>query len=170
MNRSFIFFCLLFTLNNALAGCLEQNQVQSKGRTINFAEAKITNAKGETSPIASINDNSEITILHFWATWCTPCLKELPELDASIQLAEQKGYSILPINSVAADGEKSAALFNRLKLTNIPLLFDTNDLFRQLKLLGMPATIVFDANGLEIKRAYGALPWNCEDLLDELSN
>lgn len=157
-------------MNSALAECIDQSLVQSQGSKIDQYKASVVNEKGTQNLIKDINSDSEITILHFWATWCAPCLKELPELDASIQQAKEQGYKVLPINTDANSLEKSTALFSRLKIANLPLLFDTDNLFYQFKLLGMPATIVLDADGLEIKRVYGALPWECEELLSELSH
>jgi len=59
-------------------------------------------------------------MIHFWATWCKPCLTELPSL---IRLIQEKGQAVLAI-SVDNDPETAKAFAKKYKLNALPLFFD----------------------------------------------
>ena len=105
----------------------------------------------------------KLTAVHFWATWCVPCIDELPEIDQTIKNYEGKGLYIVPIameNNVGRIEE----FFVKHKITRIrPYRDDGITSFKSLGIRGLPTTVFFDSSGKEISRAEGPMPWLHED-------
>lgn len=85
------------------------------------------------------------TIINFWATWCSPCKKELPEL---IHLAEE-GVSIIGI-SLDQTGPKSVQTFVNTNKINYPILMGDQETFSNFSGISIPYTIVVDGKGTVI--------------------
>ncbi|MEQ9269935.1 TlpA disulfide reductase family protein, partial [Marinobacter salarius] len=65
-------------------------------------------------------------VLNFWATWCEPCLREMPSLDRLAYQAESLGIVVLAV-SIDEDGMTSVARFLRAKaIANLMVLLDPN--------------------------------------------
>ncbi|MFZ5616044.1 MAG: TlpA disulfide reductase family protein [Pseudomonadota bacterium] len=100
-------------------------------------------------------------LVNFWATWCAPCLKELPSLDA---LEGELGGDGFAVVAVAADPKgpvAAQAFLNRLKLKNLKLYADPK-LSLAIATGGsavLPVSILYDAQGREIGRLTGEADW-----------
>lgn len=86
-------------------------------------------------------------LVDFWATWCKPCLKNLPKLEKIQQEYVDKGLTILAINE---DGTRSLSkvepLVNSLGLT-FPVLIDQDrDVMRLYNVSGLPTSVLVDQN------------------------
>ena len=86
-------------------------------------------------------------LLDFWATWCKPCLKNLPKLEKIYQEYSEKGLTILAINE---DGTRSLSkvepLVNSLGLSFPVLVDEDRDIMRLYRVSGLPTSILIDAN------------------------
>tara|TARA_Y100000590_G_scaffold229165_1_gene258508 strand:- start:10571 stop:11098 length:528 start_codon:yes stop_codon:yes gene_type:complete len=107
-----------------------------------------------------INKNDgNIKILNFWATWCTPCKKEMPSLDEF--QAKNEDVLIFAINVDKPDKEKTNQFFKNLNIKNLKIYFDHElRLVNQFKLRGVPTTILLDKKGNEFARIMGELNFN----------
>ena len=101
-------------------------------------------------------------VLHFWATWCAPCVKELPSLD---RLSERwKDRVAFFAVSIDEDGETSVPRFIRKQNIRIPVL-----LFRAVRAperywgWGVPVTYFINPKGRLVARAMGPRAWDSED-------
>ncbi|MBS0285114.1 MAG: TlpA family protein disulfide reductase [Proteobacteria bacterium] len=107
-------------------------------------------------------------LLNLWATWCAPCVKELPSLDA---LTAQLGGRV-KVLAVSQDmqPEKVAPFVAERKLHSLQPYTDPE---MQLSLgyrVNLPTTILFDAKGREVWRVSGAMDWTApatRKLVDE---
>lgn len=103
----------------------------------------------------------KVILVNFWATWCAPCLKELPSLDA---LEGDLGGENFTVIAVAADpkGPEAAREFlDKLKLKNLKLYADPK-LALTIATGGsavLPVSILYDAKGREIGRYVGEANW-----------
>ena len=102
-------------------------------------------------------------LLNLWATWCAPCIKEMPTLDA---LAARGGDLRVLAVSQDMEGEeaKVSAFFEERKLSNLQAYRDPKlDLMMGLEAQVLPTTILYDAEGREVWRMVGAYDWAGEE-------
>lgn len=106
-------------------------------------------------------------LVNFWATWCAPCLKELPSLDA---LEERLGGDSFAVVAVAADPKGPAAaqeFLDKLALKNLKLYADPK-LSLTIATGGsavLPISILYDAQGREIGRLTGEADWTSAEAI-----
>jgi thiol-disulfide isomerase/thioredoxin len=97
-------------------------------------------------------------ILHFWATWCGPCVKELPDLDAFA--GKQKAAHIVAIATDIKDATRIRDFYKSKGITNLTIAFDKNGtLLRSFKTSGLPTSIFINSQGHEIGRIQGLIEW-----------
>jgi thiol-disulfide isomerase/thioredoxin len=90
----------------------------------------------------------KLTVIDFWATWCKPCLKAIPELNTIYDQFKDKGVAVISIN---CDGPRSVAkvgpMSKSLKM-NYPVLLDIDSTVKtQLNLATFPTLILVDSKG-----------------------
>lgn len=100
------------------------------------------------------------SVLNFWASWCEPCLKEMPDFqDVSDELGSQA--TIVGFNMLGVDGEieSAARRFAIERKVTYPLVFDRDGLFYAHFAVApaLPTTVLVDANGRVIHRQFGPL-------------
>ena len=85
-------------------------------------------------------------LIHFWASWCKPCRKELPEIEAAYRDLRQQGLEVLAVN--AGDDRQTAQAFaERLGLT-FPILLDEHwDTATDYGVIGLPITFFVGRDG-----------------------
>jgi thiol-disulfide isomerase/thioredoxin len=110
-------------------------------------------------------------LLHFWASWCAPCRRELPALDARLAPWQAAGLQLRAI-SIDREPEKARRFAAELELA-MPLYLDSPDgLAKQLDLPALPCSYLFDGDGAlllmlrgEDARGLDALEATVADLL-----
>lgn len=107
----------------------------------------------------------KVVLLNVWATWCAPCIAEMPSLD---RLEAQMGgddFAVVPI-SLDRRASDIPAFFDRANIENLPAWHDASfGLNGQLALPGLPTSIFYDRAGREIARIPGEAEWDSEDAL-----
>ena len=102
------------------------------------------------------NYNGKLIIINFWATWCTPCKKEMPSLDHLYQNNNFKNLEILAINVEDSNIQKAKNFFVDLDIKKLEIFFDYNlKLVNAFKLRGVPTTILINKKGEEFARIIG---------------
>ncbi len=127
---------------------------------------------GEHTPRVAINGPSggqitlqalrgRVILVNLWATWCPPCLTELPSLDKlEAELGSNK-FQVVTINMDAAPPSVAEAYLKERGLTHLPLFTDPHLLMDPaLAGPGIPASVLYDRKGHEIARMYGAADWS----------
>nr|WP_093322847.1 TlpA disulfide reductase family protein [Shimia haliotis] len=106
----------------------------------------------------------KIVLLNFWATWCAPCRHEMPMLS---ELQTQLGGDAFEVVTIATGRNMVPAMkkfFEEIGVDNLPLHRDPKQkLARDMAVLGLPATLIIDANGQEIARLQGDADWSSEN-------
>ncbi|WP_158969013.1 TlpA family protein disulfide reductase [Chachezhania sediminis] len=102
-------------------------------------------------------------LVNFWATWCAPCRKEMPELNALQQEFGGDRFEVLTI----ATGRNSPAGINKFfaetDITALPKATDPKSaLAREMGVLGLPITVLIDPDGNEIARLMGDAAWHSD--------
>ena len=122
----------------------------------NLPDLELINKKGNT---IIFNDfSSKLTLINFWATWCAPCKKELPKLDSLYEQIPRGQVNIVLINIENIKYDKIEKFFNKLKVKNLVSHFDNKlKLTKELKLRGIPITLIVNSDGKEMGRIIGDL-------------
>lgn len=109
--------------------------------------------------------HGKIVLVNVWATWCAPCVVEMPSLDELQRLRGGDDFAVVPISMdrQMADAE---AFYDRTGLTDLPLFHDgTFAVSARLALPGLPTSIFYDEYGRELARLPGEADWASEEAL-----
>lgn len=110
-------------------------------------------------------------LVNLWATWCPPCIAEMPTLDALA--AREKELQVLAVSEDLEGREKVAAFFAARRFKQLrPYLDPGLSLMTELKVDTLPTTILYDVRGREVWRMTGMADWEgarAAELLKEAS-
>jgi thiol-disulfide isomerase/thioredoxin len=108
----------------------------------------------------------KVVLLNFWATWCPPCLAEMPSIDA---LQADIGGDTFTVVTVATGRNPLPAIqsfYKKAGITNLPILRDPKQKFARANgVFGLPTTLILNANGKEIGRMQGDADWYSDEAL-----
>jgi thiol-disulfide isomerase/thioredoxin len=107
-------------------------------------------------------------LVNLWATWCVPCRKEMPALDSLQTKLGGKDFEVVAINIDTRDPEKPKNFLKEANLTRLGYFSDQKaKVFQDLKAvgraLGMPTSVLVDAQGCEIATIAGPAEWASDD-------
>ncbi len=99
-------------------------------------------------------------VLNFWATWCAPCVREMPELDRLRKLLAGNSIEVLALSEDRAGAPLVRKFYRANHIRNLDILIDRGGkVLRQSKIRGMPTTLLINARGLEVGRVIGIAEW-----------
>jgi len=103
-------------------------------------------------------------VVSYWATWCAPCIKEMPGIKRAEEILEEYGYTFLLVSDETVS--KISEFKNEWN-------FDFNFLkssksFETLGVYAMPISYIFDENGQIIETIVGAIEWDSEEMINKL--
>lgn len=109
-------------------------------------------------------------LVNLWATWCVPCRREMPALDRLQARLGGKDFDVVAINIDTRDLEKPKNFLKDAKLTRLDYYSDQKSkVFQELKAvgraLGMPTSVLVDAQGCEIGTIAGPAEWDSDDAI-----
>ena len=118
----------------------------------------------DTGKIRSLNEyKGSLIVLNFWATWCAPCVKEMPDLSKLQEDYADRKLVVITL-SQDNDAQKVQEFFRRLGIKNLPAYLDSDmKSFQALALRGLPVTILIDASAKEVIRLNGFVDWNAPE-------
>ncbi len=110
-------------------------------------------------------------LLNLWATWCAPCVKELPALAALQKAVSKDQLVVVPVNVGRSDAKKTGQFLKKHGAGSLPVYNDTNiALVRAFRAYGLPASILIDPQGREIARAMGPAEWDAPAAITYFKN
>jgi thiol-disulfide isomerase/thioredoxin len=119
-------------------------------------------------PLSLQNWRGRTVLLNLWATWCVPCRKEMPALDALQQRLGSPDFEVVAVNIDTRDPDKPKTFLKELGITKLAYYADsTAKTFQDLKEIGrafgMPTTLLLDTQGCEIGTIAGPAEWASDD-------
>ncbi len=145
--------------NSRAAGLsdLAEFQAQTKAPP----EFQFTTADGAVRHLADYAGQG--VVLNFWATWCVPCVAEMPALDALARVVQAERIAVLPLSSDRGGAAAVERFYRERGIATLPVLLDPRgDAARAFAVRGIPTTVVIDRNGQERGRVEGAVEWGSE--------
>jgi thiol:disulfide interchange protein DsbD len=131
-------------------------------------------AKGPLSdvPIASLDGGAfdtgalsgKVVVVNFWATWCVPCIKEIPSFNRIHRELKDKGVAVLGVSMDDDDGPAKVKTFLTKHPMDYAVALGSDKVSERFQLNNYPVTIVFDRSGKQLKRFEGFTP---EQALEE---
>lgn len=127
-------------------------------------EATFADADGATVRLSEFR--GRVVLVNFWATWCAPCVREMPSL---ARLQERLGGPEFTVVAVSEDREGREVVVpfvNKHGLAGLPVYYDgSGTASRALGVTGIPTSLLIDRRGREVGRLQGAAEWDAPDAL-----
>ncbi len=111
----------------------------------------------------------QVVLVNFWATWCAPCIEEMPSLSRLNTRMQGKPFKIVAVN-IGETAQKIRAFLKKIPANFEILLDPDNTAVRDWKVYAYPSNYIVDREG-KIHFAYrGALQWDSEDIMKTIES
>ena len=104
------------------------------------------------------------TVVSYWATWCAPCIEEMPGIKKAEEILEEYGYTFLLVSDETLD---EISDFKNEWNFDLNFLKSTKS-FETLGVYAMPTSYIFDENGKIVETIVGAVEWDSKEMIDKL--
>lgn len=129
-------------------------------------EISLPDMQGNTHSLKDYKGN--IVLVQFWATYCTPCRKEMPTMNNLIKKMQGKPFKIVTVNM--AESREEVADFLQQVPVDFPVLLDADgSTVGQWKVFAAPANFILDKQGNIIFTLFGAIDWDSEDMVKKIT-
>jgi thiol-disulfide isomerase/thioredoxin len=126
-------------------------------------EVAFTDINGKGASLADFKGKP--AVVNLWATWCQPCLKEMPSLDR-LQSRFPDKLAVAAISEDRGGMERVKPFVARLNVDSLKIYLDPkSEVARAFKATGLPTSIVLDSAGRVVGRVEGAAEWDSAALL-----
>ena len=117
--------------------------------------------KGEGAGASLADFRGKVLVVNLWATWCPPCLKEMPSLERLRAAVGGDDVEVIAVNMERRGLPKARRWLEEQQLSGLDAYADEdNRLGRGLGVLGLPTTVILDREGREIGRLQGDAEWD----------
>ena len=118
-------------------------------------------ADAADQPMSLADLTGKVRLINLWATWCAPCVKEMPSLDRLQAALPRDRFLVLPISLDGPSKPKVAPFYKEKRLDHLGMYFDKGR--KTMSLLGvslLPTSILVDPAGRELGRLEGDADWD----------
>ena len=138
----------------------DQREVINKPHLLKRQDFSLPDLKGDIQSFSKWNN--KVVLLNFWATWCPPCRREMPDFIEVYEHYKDKGFVVV---GVGIDDEKKVAEFVKHLNVTYPILVGGRTAMKVSHLYGnrqgaLPYSIIIDRNGVIRYRAGGLMSKN----------
>ena len=119
----------------------------------------------------SLSDHKgKVVLVNIWATWCRPCVDEMPSMEKLYQEFKDDNFEILAVSIDALGAEVVGPFMQKYNLT-FPALLDSEGTIRQsYQVTGVPESFIIDQQGVLVKKIIGAADWSSPGVLSFFRN
>lgn len=131
-------------------------------------EIAVMTLEGESGTLAGARAPGKPAVINLWATWCAPCIRELPDL---VDLQKKLGDAATVVAlSVDRGGMHAVGKFlAKTGVSGLTFRLDPrSDALQALQVRGLPTTLLVDAQGREVARYEGPAEWAGPEMLEQV--
>lgn len=123
-------------------------------------------SNGDNATLGFKDFKGKVTLVNLWATWCAPCVKEMPSLQALKQARGGADFDVVTISEDKTARKVVDPFFEKNNLADLPRYTDAESAVgRAFRVRGLPTTMLLDRDGNEIGRFEGGANWSGSDAL-----
>lgn len=124
-----------------------------------LADLRFSDGEGRSTSLAAFH--GRFVLLNVWATWCAPCVEEMPSLDRLQAVLGGPDFEVVAISIDRGGLPVVKEFFDWVRISNLqPYLDTTGDVLSSLAAAGVPLTLLVDREGREAGRKAGAAAWD----------
>ena len=158
--RSLVIICcsiLFFGCNSVISQNIKLTDLESNQVRANYVD--LDNNKIEVSSF-----KGKKVLINYWATWCGPCIQEMPSLLKAQEILKSDNYVFLLVSD---EGINRISKFKDRKNYNFTYLKSTRSL-ASMRIFSLPTTVVFNEDGKKVKTTVGAIEWDSKQMIKKL--
>src|SRR5712692_8237927 len=122
-----------------------------------LADFTLPDLQGRSVQLAALR--GKVVFVNVWATWCQPCVEEMPTIQQLYERLHGKGLELLAV-SLDPLGEQVVAPFMQAHQLSFPTLLDTKSLVQRLyRTTGVPESFIVDKRGILVEKVVGPRDW-----------
>lgn len=126
----------------------------------------LSTARGER--LAEIDYKGKVTLVNFWATWCKPCVEEIPSLNRLRKQMNGKQFQLISVDY--AEEQETIQTFMKEVNVDFPVLLDTDGkVSAQWNVVVFPSTFVIGPDGKIVYGVKGGLHWDTEEVMKQIN-
>ena len=152
-----LWFILLFSCNSGITDNKILSDLESLQHKTSFVDLYENNLD------LSVYQKGKV-VVSYWATWCAPCIKEMPGIKKAEEILEEYGYTFLLVSDETLD---KISEFKNVWNFDFNFLKSSKS-FETLGVYAMPTSYIFDENGKIVETIVGAVKWDSEEMIDKL--
>jgi thiol-disulfide isomerase/thioredoxin len=119
-------------------------------------------------PMTLADFKGKPVVVNFWATWCQPCIKEMPSLDR-LQAALDGRLAVAAVSEDRGGAKRVGPFVAEMALTKLNIYLDPKgDVGHAFNVRGLPTSIVIDAKGMVVGQVEGGAEWDSAKMMDVL--
>lgn len=105
-------------------------------------------------------------VVNFWATWCAPCVAEMPALDRLVAQVKDAGIEVLALSNDRGGLAQVQPFYQRTGIANLGIWLDPRGATgRALNIRVLPTTLLIDRRGEEVARLMGDAAWDAPEMI-----
>ena len=121
---------------------------------------------GEQNAVALSDFRGRTVLLNLWATWCAPCVEEMPTLDALQAALGGPDFEVVTLSIDRGGVEPIRAFYERIDVQRLGVYVDPSARASdELDAVGLPTTLLIDPQGREIARLTGPAVWDSPEMI-----
>lgn len=145
----------------------QRYRIDLSGAGSKIPAISLTGPDGKPRDLASLEGKP--VLLNLWATWCAPCIEELPTINAVARDAGTLAHVVALSQDIGGDGSGPRSFLNERGWSSVQAWHDPDNEIGLTVGGQLPTTIIYDATGREVGRVIGPLDWNGTEAREMLS-
>ncbi|EKE67877.1 MULTISPECIES: TlpA family protein disulfide reductase [Oceanibaculum] len=118
------------------------------------------------TPLTLDRWRGKVVLLNVWATWCAPCRHEMPTLDRLQATLGSERFQVVTLSIDRAGAGVVRRFFDEIRIRHLGIFIDeTMKVSRDLKIFGLPATLLIGPDGRELGRLIGPAVWDTAEMV-----